>query len=248
MTNVTASACAVRPSLFSPGDMALDFAAIASSELSDKVTPSLFTAWPPHDFAGMYQRHLGARRAAPLRLLEIGLGCHMPAGPGRSIPIWRRFLPCARVSIIEFEGACAEPYRGELEGLFIGDQSSAAVLDAALANAPYDVVIDDGSHNSAHQISSLMHLFPRLAPGGVYILEDLHCAWDAHCVPTDKPAMLFLAAVTVMKAMRDVRAPMQHNADTASILAWAEPLGAQKLAALADHIDCGQGICAIVRI
>ena len=104
VTSVNAPACAVRPSLFSPGDMALDFAAIASSEVSDKVTPSLFTAWPPHDFAGLYQRHLGARRAAPLRLLEIGLGCLMPEGPGRSIPIWRRFLPCARVSVIEFEG------------------------------------------------------------------------------------------------------------------------------------------------
>ena len=144
--------------------MLLSFAEIAGSEQSDKVTPSKFKSWEPHDYAGLYQRHLGARRATPTRLLEIGLGCLMPQGAGRSIPIWRRFLPCASVSILDYAAECAEPFRPQLEGLFLGDQSNAAVLDAAvLAGAPYDVIIDDGSHNSVHQIKSFAHLFPHVA-------------------------------------------------------------------------------------
>ena len=36
-----------------------------------------------------------------------------------------------------------------------------------------DVVIDDGSHVSKHVVSSLSAIFPLLAEGGLYIIEDL---------------------------------------------------------------------------
>jgi hypothetical protein len=41
--------------------------------------------------------------------------------------------------------------------------------------APYfDVVIDDASHASFHQQLTFKTLFPRVARGGLYIIEDLH--------------------------------------------------------------------------
>ncbi len=41
-----------------------------------------------------------------------------------------------------------------------------------------DVVIDDGSHQSADIISSFETLFPTLAEGGLYVIEDLHCSYN----------------------------------------------------------------------
>ena len=243
-----ARACAVRPSAFAAADLGLTFSDIAREERSDKVNPSAFKAWQPHDYAGLYERHLGPRRTQVTRLLEIGLGCRMPEGAGRSIPLWRRFLPCASVSILEFEVDCAERFRPQLEGLFVGDQSDAAVLDAARrASAPYDVIVDDGSHNSVHQIKSFTHLFPHMAAGGVYIIEDLHCAYDGSNHYTDKPALLFIMSLLITKAHHDVVKAVPRTADSASILAWTEPYKAAELAALVDYVDCGQGICAIVR-
>jgi len=36
-----------------------------------------------------------------------------------------------------------------------------------------DLIIDDASHALAHQLASLEALWPKLAPGGIYIVEDL---------------------------------------------------------------------------
>lgn len=45
----------------------------------------------------------------------------------------------------------------------------------------FDVIIDDGSHNSYDMWFSFKHLFiNNLAPGGLYIIEDLHCCKDKH--------------------------------------------------------------------
>jgi len=43
-----------------------------------------------------------------------------------------------------------------------------------------DVVVDDASHLSAHQIAAFETLWPLLADGGVYICEDTHANyWPA---------------------------------------------------------------------
>ena len=38
---------------------------------------------------------------------------------------------------------------------------------------PFDVIVDDGGHSMKQQITTLRTLFPKLPPGGIFILEDL---------------------------------------------------------------------------
>lgn len=55
-----------------------------------------------------------------------------------------------------------------------GDQSDIGFLYSI--NEMFDFIIDDGSHNSDHQIISFKHLFlNNLCSGGIYVIEDLHC-------------------------------------------------------------------------
>jgi cephalosporin hydroxylase len=60
-----------------------------------------------------------------------------------------------------------------------GDQSDPAVLDRAVeaAGGSATVVIDDGSHIGEHVVASFRHLFPQLAAGSVYVIEDLHTSY-----------------------------------------------------------------------
>jgi len=55
-----------------------------------------------------------------------------------------------------------------------GDQSDFKFL-YTITNQ-FDVIVEDGSHNSYDQIASFMHLFQNnLRSGGIYVVEDLHC-------------------------------------------------------------------------
>lgn len=47
----------------------------------------------------------------------------------------------------------------------------------AESDAPYDIIIDDGSHMVRHVIASFEALFPYLRRGGLYIIEDLHTSY-----------------------------------------------------------------------
>jgi hypothetical protein len=45
-------------------------------------------------------------------------------------------------------------------------------------DGPLDVVVDDASHMYAPSLASFETLFPRLRPGGIYLIEDW--AWAHH--------------------------------------------------------------------
>lgn len=61
--------------------------------------------------------------------LEIGLGCdHNSLSEGKSIGVWREYLPHAIFSLLEFNQKCAEPFRSKVDNLFIGDQSDLDLL------------------------------------------------------------------------------------------------------------------------
>ncbi len=132
-----------------------------------------------HYFA-IYERYLGTLARAsrggelsePVRLLEIGvLG-------GGSLELWTRwFGPHARIVGVDVDPACATLSVGSAE-VRIGSQDDSAFLNSVVDElGGVDVVIDDGNHTSRSVTKSLKTLFPRLSPGGLYIIEDLHASY-----------------------------------------------------------------------
>ena len=61
--------------------------------------------------------------------------------------------------------------------MVIGDQASGEFWDRFVAEVPrLDVLIDDGGHTPEMQHATMVRALPLLAPGGVYIIEDIHGA------------------------------------------------------------------------
>lgn len=158
--------------------MADELTGIANRFGSDKGT----TTYCGHGYTRVYQALFQAVRERPLALLEIGLmhvytqaefaGRHEQIGCP-SLEMWAEYLPLARVfgfDIVDFTALSNNRVR-----ICRGDQGRREDLEAfGRECGPFDVIIDDGSHASHHQLITLGTLFPHLAPGGYYIIEDLH--------------------------------------------------------------------------
>lgn len=52
------------------------------------------------------------------------------------------------------------------------------LLDDVVRNAGrLDIIIDDGSHLNEHVLTTFHHLFAKLAPGGLYLVEDTQTSY-----------------------------------------------------------------------
>jgi len=123
-------------------------------------------------YLDIYPRILRGWSGRNLNFLEIGVY------KGGSLDLWKGFFGAqARLTFIDIDPACKAL---EIPGtrIEIGDQSDAAFLtDLADRHGPFDLVIDDGGHQMNQQRISFATLWPHLADGGLYVVEDTHTSY-----------------------------------------------------------------------
>ena len=157
-----------------------------------------------HNYTAVYDLIFHRFKFSPIHFLEIGLARGGPENPGvsrtaasqsPSVAMWMHYFPLATIygfDITDFSAIEHPRFR------FIhGDASNSADLAKLAAAAPrYHLIVDDGSHASPHQQLTFKHLFPRLAPGGIYVIEVLHWqspVFEALIPGTPKTAEAFAA-------------------------------------------------------
>jgi hypothetical protein len=98
-------------------------------------------------------------------MLEIGLGCDMNYGPGKSYYTWLEYFPHVDLYYIEYDAACAEQWKHKTERatVYTGDQADVVFLERFLneTGGRFDVIIDDGGHTSQFSFPSGLISFPR---------------------------------------------------------------------------------------
>ena len=94
--------------------------------------------------------------------------------------------------------ARADPPRTDVRPHYGVDQSDRArlnaILDAELGAEPLDLAIDDASHLLEPTVASFEVVFPRLRPGGVFVVEDWASVHDIERVLMEHPERLTLNA------------------------------------------------------
>lgn len=123
-------------------------------------------------FYPIYGRHFGHLRGRPCRILEIGV-----AGGG-SLAIWRRYFgPSAEITGLDIN---PDVRRFEAPGtvIHVGDQGDRELLRRiGTERGPFDLVIEDGSHQFRHQILAVETLFPFVKDGGSFACEDIQTSY-----------------------------------------------------------------------
>lgn len=121
----------------------------------------------------IYEKHFSPWKGKAATILEIGVD------NGGSMEMWRQYFGSDSTIVgIDINPDCA---RHEQPGINIriGDQSDPVFLQKLVDEfGPFDLIIDDGSHNSNHIKASFDFLYSKVKENGCYFIEDLHLSYS----------------------------------------------------------------------
>lgn len=121
-----------------------------------------------HNYTPAYHAMFGERRGDVRRVLEVGVNA------GSSLRMWEEYFPLAQ--IVGFDIRRDVLFSSGRISCHYADQGNPFSLLSAVevsGDGPFDLIIDDGSHEGAHQILTAETLLPFMAAGGVYVIEDI---------------------------------------------------------------------------
>jgi len=139
--------------------------------------------WPHHHYTPHYHEMFKDRRREVKKVLEIGIGDDSMKNtipdykPGASLRMWSEYFENA-----EIIGLDNNPNllinKGRIRS-FLCDQGDAVQLQGVYCiTTGFDLIVDDGCHVPEVQVLSAKMLVPLLAPGGIYVIEDV---WPYPC-------------------------------------------------------------------
>ncbi len=119
-----------------------------------------------HAYLDYYERLFAPFRDQSITVFEIGVF------DGGSLHVWEDYFPRATIVGVDIRPECAR-FAGGRRIVEIASQADETAMRRLGELYRPSIIIDDGSHMADHIMSSFEFLFPLLAPGGVYIVEDL---------------------------------------------------------------------------
>lgn len=120
----------------------------------------------------IYSRHLAPFVGRSVSVLEIGVY------RGGSMRMWSHYFgPHATLVGIDVDPVAVATAEGQYHVELVDQQNPDELRAVHERYGPFDVVIDDGGHTMEQQITAAETLFPLLAEGGVYIVEDCHTSY-----------------------------------------------------------------------
>lgn len=142
-------------------DYITEYKDTAAVQISNKFNPTK----QMHNYMPLYHRHFHNVREEVKLVVEIGVQT------GRSLKVWKEYFPNATIYGIDIDPECKKHEEDRIK-IIIGSQYDENVLDQLPDNL--DIVIDDGSHITEHQIMSFEYLFThKMANRGIYVCEDI---------------------------------------------------------------------------
>jgi predicted O-methyltransferase YrrM len=128
-----------------------------------------------HDYCRTYARYFERLRFLPVRLLELGVYY------GASLRMWSDYFQQGTITGVDLDDQMRfiAPTLESRVTLIEGDCTKVEVLKFLRSRGPFDIIIDDASHNSWSQAFTMRTLLEAVAPGGFYVIEDTACAYWA---------------------------------------------------------------------
>ena len=123
-----------------------------------------------HHYETIYERDFEKLRSEPINLLEIGIY------KGNSISVWLDYFPKATVYAIDiFERVLPDsiPVLSHPRVKWETCDSVSRSAKDLWSDVKFDIIIDDGMHNSIYNRRTFLNFIDKLKSGGSYYVEDV---------------------------------------------------------------------------
>lgn len=123
-----------------------------------------------HGYTRFYNSLFKEKRESMKHFFEIGIDT------GSSLFMWRDYFPNATIYGVDINVVSAVKNQERILWS-VCDQSSQQQLETVVSSwgkPTFDAIIDDGGHVVSQQRVSIETLWKYVAPGGIYVIEDLH--------------------------------------------------------------------------
>jgi hypothetical protein len=123
-----------------------------------------------HGYTRFYNKLFAEKKDSIKHFFEIGIAT------GASLFMWRDYFPNATIYGIDIQVTDAVKNQERIKWALC-NQSKADELTHVVntwGKPVFDIIIDDGGHVVSQQRVSIETLWKYLAPGGYYVIEDLH--------------------------------------------------------------------------
>lgn len=123
-----------------------------------------------HAYTRLFDRELGQWSDSKIKILEFGVFA------GASLLLWHDAFPKAQIVGVDRKPDAGSLVRGlDRVKILHGLQGDERFLSREVKPlGPFHVIVDDAAHRPMDQLSTFKAMWPRLAPGGVYVMEDLY--------------------------------------------------------------------------
>lgn len=123
--------------------------------------------WSLHSYGPLYDTILKPYRQTAQRILEIGVQ------NGFSLRAWRDYFHQADIHGVDVNPAAMIINEPRIRTHLCDVRHGTALTRIAQQNGPFDVIVDDGSHEPADMLQAYAVLRNYLAPNGLYVIEDI---------------------------------------------------------------------------
>lgn len=123
-----------------------------------------------HNYGDAYANILCEWRGSLARssvklMMEVGIA------DGSSLLAWRDIFPNAYCVGMDIHDAARLPGQERVE-FWYGSQCEKEDCDRAVAGRKFDFIVEDATHQLEDSLRTLLYLWPHVAPGGLYIIEE----------------------------------------------------------------------------
>lgn len=153
-----------------------------------------------YSYLSIYERHFEKIRLDVKVFVEIGIL------NGSSLYMWKEYFPNATIYGIDIDPS-TKKFEDDRIKIFIGSQNDEEFLTKIINEIPeIDILVDDGSHITSHQIKTYQFLNKKIKKGGLYCIEDLRCSYEEfmnhHNVRNIWPGMVYNEPTDELKNYR----------------------------------------------